>query len=418
MQEHLPTPAEKTEKRRQFLINFTYFVLIFAISIFIVRYALGALMPFIIALVVTTMLRPIVRFFKNRLKVKSRLLEPVLVILFYCTIGVIAALIALEIAKSIGSIISYLPSFYSQSISPTLSNAISAINELLARFEIQYTLSTGTILSSLGTAISSISGTLISSAGNLALATPSFIINLVFTVVATVFMLMDLDLVVKFTHHQLSEKNSKLLHETFERLKFVLKKYILSYAAIMLITFGEIWLGLTLLDITNAALIAAIIAAFDILPVVGASLIILPWAVVSLLTGNVGLAVGLVVLLAILAVVRNIIEPKIVGSSVGMHPLLMLFAMILGNFIYGPIGILLMPIGVAMIQKLSDDGIIHLYKPLPEEEVEEEKPSRLSAFFNRILQKIGAILSAPFKKLFKRKKSSEKTEKKKGNDNE
>ena len=418
MQEHLPTPAEKTEKRRQFLINFTYFVLIFAISIFIVRYALGALMPFIIALVVTTMLRPIVRFFKNRLKVKSRLLEPVLVILFYCTIGVIAALIALEIAKSIGSIISYLPSFYSQSISPTLSNAISAINELLARFEIQYTLSTGTILSSLGTAISSISGTLISSAGNLALATPSFIINLVFTVVATVFMLMDLDLVVKFTHHQLSEKNSKLLHEIFERLKFVLKKYILSYAAIMLITFGEIWLGLTLLDITNAALIAAIIAAFDILPVVGASLIILPWAVVSLLTGNVGLAVGLVVLLAILAVVRNIIEPKIVGSSVGMHPLLMLFAMILGNFIYGPIGILLMPIGVAMIQKLSDDGIIHLYKPLPEEEVEEEKPSRLSAFFNRILQKIGAILSAPFKKLFKRKKSSEKTEKKKGNDNE
>ena len=418
MQEHLPTPAEKTEKRRQFLINFTYFVLIFAISIFIVRYALGALMPFIIALVVTTMLRPIVRFFKNRLKVKSRLLEPVLVILFYCTIGVIAALIALEIAKSIGSIISYLPSFYSQSISPTLSNAISAINELLARFEIQYTLSTGTILSSLGTAISSISGTLISSAGNLALATPSFIINLVFTVVATVFMLMDLDLVVKFTHHQLSEKNSKLLHEIFERLKFVLKKYILSYAAIMLITFGEIWLGLTLLDITNAALIAAIIAAFDILPVVGASLIILPWAVVSLLTGNVGLAVGLVVLLAILAVVRNIIEPKIVGSSVGMHPLLMLFAMILGNFIYGPIGILLMPIGVAMIQKLSDDGIIHLYKPLPEEEVEEEKPSRLSAFFNRIFQKIGAILSAPFKKLFKRKKSSEKTEKKKGNDNE
>lgn len=186
----------------------------------------------------------------------------------------------------------------------------------------------------------------------------------------------------------------------------------------MLITFGEIWLGLTLLDITNAALIAAIIAAFDILPVVGASLIILPWAVVSLLTGNVGLAVGLVVLLAILAVVRNIIEPKIVGSSVGMHPLLMLFAMILGNFIYGPIGILLMPIGVAMIQKLSEDGIIHLYKPLPKEEVEEEKPSRLSAFFNRIFQKIGAILSAPFKKLFKRKKSSEKTEKKKGNDNE
>jgi predicted PurR-regulated permease PerM len=149
MQEHLPTTAEKTEKRRRFLINFAYFVLMFAISIFIVRYALGALMPFIIALIVTIMLRPAVRFFKNKLKVKSRLLEPVLVILFYCTVGVIVGLIAFEIAKSLASIISYLPSFYSQSISPTLSSAISAINDLLVKFDINYTLSTSTILSSL-----------------------------------------------------------------------------------------------------------------------------------------------------------------------------------------------------------------------------------------------------------------------------
>lgn len=416
MQEHLPTPAEKTEKRRRFLINFAYFVLIFAISIFIVRYALGALMPFIIAFIVTIILRPAVRFFKNKLKVKSRLLEPVLVILFYCTVGVIVGLIAFEIAKSLASVISYLPSFYSQSISPTLSSAISAINELLVRFDINYTLSTSTILSSLGSTISSVSGALISGAGNLALATPTFIINLVFTVVATVFMLLDLDLLVKFAHHQLSEKNSELLHAAFVRLKFVLKKYILSYAAIMLITFGEIWLGLSVLGVTNASLIAAIIAVFDILPVVGASLIILPWAAISLITGNLGFALGLVVLLAILAVVRNIIEPKIIGSSVGMHPLLMLFGMILGNFIYGAIGILLLPIGIALIQKLGDDGIIHLYKPLPMDE-EEEKPSRLNAFINKIFAKIASVILAPFKKLFKRKKTSEKTDKK-GNENE
>lgn len=399
------------------MINFAYFVLIFAISVLIVRYALGALMPFIIALIVTMILRPIVKFFKNKLKIRSRLLEPTLVILFYCTVGVIVALIGFEVGKSIASIVSYLPSFYSDSISPTLSSAIAAINDLLARFEINYILSTGTILSSLGTAISSISGTVISSAGNIALATPSLIINLVITIVATVFMLMDLDLLVKFAHNQLSEKKSEFVRATFDRLKFVLKKYFLSYAAIMLITFGEIWLGLSIMGVTNAALIAAIIAIFDILPVVGASLIILPWAVISLLTGNIGLAIGLVILLAILAVVRNVIEPKIVGSSVGMHPLLTLFAMLLGNFIYGPIGILLMPICVALIQKLADDGIIHIYKPLHAEE-EEEKPSKLNAFFNRIFKKLGAIISAPFKKLFKRKRSSENTEKKKGNNNE
>ena len=70
MQEQLPTPAEKTEKRRRFLINFAYFVLLFAISLFIVRYALGALMPFIIALIVTLILRPAVRLIKNKIGIK------------------------------------------------------------------------------------------------------------------------------------------------------------------------------------------------------------------------------------------------------------------------------------------------------------------------------------------------------------
>jgi hypothetical protein len=90
--------------------------------------------------------------------------------------------------------------------------------------------------------------------------------------------------------------------------------------------------------------------------------------------------------------------------------------MILGNFIYGAIGILLLPIGIALIQKLGDDGIIHLYKPLPMDE-EEEKPSRLNAFINKIFAKIASVILAPFKKLFKRKKTSEKPDKK-GNENE
>lgn len=422
MQEQLPTPAEKTEKRRRFLINFAYFVLLFAISLFIVRYALGALMPFIIALIVTLILRPAVRFIKNKIGIKSRLVEPVLAILFYCTIGVIAALIVFEVAKSLGSIISYLPSFYSNSVSPTLSSAISAINGVLDKLDLNYTLSTGTILSSLGSAITSLSGTIISSAGDIALATPSFLINVVITVVATIFMLMDLDLLIKFAHHQLSEKNSLLVHNVIERLKFVVKKYILSYAAIMLITFAEIWVGLSILGITNAALIAAIIAVFDILPVVGASLVILPWAAISLITGNIGLTVGLIVLLAILAVVRNIIEPKIVGSSVGMHPLLTLFSMLIGSFIYGPIGILLMPVGMALVQNLVDSGVIHLYKTLEKEEP-EEKPSKFNTFINRIFDKCAAAVTGFFKKIFKRKKKSntisnnKKTNNEKGNDN-
>jgi sporulation integral membrane protein YtvI len=420
MQDHIPTPSEKTEKRRKFLINFAYFLLLFAISIFIVRFAIGALMPFIIAFAVTLVLRPVVKFFKTKLKIKSRLLEPAIVIVFYCTIGIIAIFLIIEIAKSLGDIISYLPSFYTNNIYPALSSAISSLNELLDKVNINYTLSATNILSSLGGVISSISSSLLSSAGNIALATPSFLISTIITIVATVFTLMDLELLTKFCQHQLSEERSLLLHNVLDRLKFVIRKYILSYAAIMFITFLEILLGLSILGISNAVLIAAIIAIFDILPVVGASLIILPWSAICFITGDIGLSIALIILLAILAVVRNIIEPKIVGSSVGIHPLLTLFAMLLGNFIYGPLGILLLPIGVALIQKLADDEVIHLYKPLPVEEEKQNPPSKLTAFISRTLGKLGSIILAPFKKLFKRKKASKSSEDhdKKGNKNE
>ena len=410
MQEQFPTPSEKTEKRRRFLINFTFFLVIFALSVIFVRYALGALFPFVIALGVTLLLRPVVKFCKNKLKMKSRLLEPTLVIIFYCTVGVLAALLALELVKSIGSIISYLPSFYTQSVSPTLSSAIAAVNNLLKNFDIQYTLSTGTILSSLGSAISSISGSLISGISSVALSTPTFILNIIITIVATVFMLMDLDDATRFATHQLSEEKAKLARDVIHHLGFVLKKYILSYALIMFITFLEIWLGLTIFGVTNAALVAAIIAVFDILPVVGASLIILPWAAVSLLTGNFGLAIGLVVLLAILAVVRNIIEPKIVGTSVGMHPLLTLFSMLLGNFIYGGIGILLLPVTVALFQTLNREGVIHLYKHY-EEEKQEIKQGKISAFLERIFDKVCGAVARFFKRIFKRKKNKDEDNK-------
>jgi sporulation integral membrane protein YtvI len=163
-------------------------------------------------------------------------------------------------------------------------------------------------------------------------------------------MLMDLDEATRFAIHQLSEEKAKLVRDVIHHLGFVIKKYILSYALIMFITFLEIWLGLTVLGVTNASLVAAIIAVFDILPVVGASLIILPWAAVSLLTGNFGLAIGLIVLLAILAVVRNIIEPKIIGESLGIHPLLSLISMYIGLRLFGILGVLLAPAAVVAIR--------------------------------------------------------------------
>ena len=84
------------------------------------------------------------------------------------------------------------------------------------------------------------------------------------------------------------------------------------------------------MDNNYVFVIAICIAIFDILPVAGSGGILIPWALVALVTGNVGQCIGLLVIYAIITVVRQYIEPKIVGNSLGVHPLVTLAGLYFG----------------------------------------------------------------------------------------
>lgn len=139
---------------------------------------------------------------------------------------------------------------------------------------------------------------------------------------------------------------------------------------------------------------------------------LVPWAIISLIVGNIGLGIGLFILWAVVCVVRQIIEPKIIGSNVGMHPFLTLFAMLAGNFIYGGIGILLLPITLALCQSLNTAGVVKIYKNV-EPEIEENDP--IQQVISKGVDAAGVWISRPIRKRKKlkairaKKKKQEKT---------
>ena len=120
--------------------------------------------------------------------------------------------------------------------------------------------------------------------------------------------------------------------------------------------------GLWLLRQPRALLLAFLIALFDLFPVVGAGLILLPWAVVTLVGGAFAKGLGLLALWIIVIVLRQIIEPRIVGRSVGLHPLVTLMSMFVGAKLFGGIGLFGLPISCAIVKSLDDGGIIHILK--------------------------------------------------------
>ncbi|MBR6609197.1 MAG: AI-2E family transporter, partial [Oscillospiraceae bacterium] len=141
-----------------------------------------------------------------------------------------------------------------------------------------------------------------------------------------------------------------------------LVQYIKSYSLILFITFAEIAAGLWLLGVKRAVLIAMLIAVFDILPAVGTGGIIIPWGIISIALGDVFMGIGLLALYLIVTVVRNTLEPKIVGEQVGLHPVATLMAMFLGSKIMGIIGLFGFPIALVILTKLNDSGKIKLFK--------------------------------------------------------
>jgi sporulation integral membrane protein YtvI len=138
--------------------------------------------------------------------------------------------------------------------------------------------------------------------------------------------------------------------------------FLKAQSIILSVTFIESFIGLTFLGIDYAFTLAIIIAVFDILPVLGTGGIYVPWAVINLILGNYRLGVGLLLLYGIIVVVRYMIEPKVVGQQLGIHPLLTLMSMFAGLKLIGVAGLILGPTTVVALKAFQHAGIIPKFK--------------------------------------------------------
>lgn len=110
------------------------------------------------------------------------------------------------------------------------------------------------------------------------------------------------------------------------------------------------------MGIENALLIALIIALFDILPVLGTGGVMIPWMVIAFIQGNLQLGFGLLAVYGVVTVVRNIVEPKIVGGQLGLHPVVTLASMFVGASLLGAVGLFGFPIALSLLNYLNEEG--------------------------------------------------------------
>lgn len=353
-------------KRIRFIVNFMYGVLILLSIYVILQYGLVLIAPFLLAFIIAYLLRMPARFLSGKLKIPYKSAALFLVLLFYCTIGVLISLLAIRLFSSATKLISNLPSIYGTHIEPFLASVFSSIKQAVFRmdpalisalneFYIGFTQSLRQLISSLSMkAVNVVSG--------YASTLPGIFIKLLLMIISTFFIAGDYDKLTGFVLRQFSRKGKELIISIKEYIVGTLLVYIRSYALIISITFVELSIGLSLLGVHSAILIALLIAIFDILPVLGTGGIMIPWAIIAALQKNYSMAIGLLVVYLAVTVIRNIIEPKIVGSQIGLHPVVTLISMFVGAQLFGILGLFGFPITLSLLRHLNDTGTIKLFK--------------------------------------------------------
>lgn len=390
-----------TERKRKTIINIIYYALLLTLFYGFMKYAFGLFFPFILAFVVAMIMQRPINFISRKTKLKKGLVSGIMILLLVIALGTLISLLGVKLwdgiqgfasflVRKFGDLpnfldkadlwiadrIAFLPSSVEEMINANVDSFIETAKNILTSQSDEFAESLpklSKVSSLLGKVDLSAISDLTSGVVDTAKQIPSALIAVVVSIFACVFMASDYDNLSEFVKRQFAGKS-----ENFSKAKKIVttsfKNLIKAYILIILVTFCEMFLGLSVLklfDIYKGSwvfFIAIITAIVDIFPVLGTGTILLPWSLYSFISGDIPMGIGVLVLYIFITVMRQFIEPKLVAGQLGLPPFLTIMGMYIGLKVFGIIGMFMVPLTIILIKLLNDEGVIHIWKNDEKEE--------------------------------------------------
>lgn len=332
------------EKKKKFIIDTVFYLLIILLLWAAGKYILPALWPFIIAFLIASLLQVPVRIFCKKNGRIKKLLSILICAAFFILMFFCVAVAGVKLFNSVSGFLKSVPSMYQNQILPLFTELLN--NVRLSNIDIAINIENiiQDFLNNVGNYITDFSVNAIKIVSGGIASIPGVFVKIVICIIATFFFIVDYDKIIRFFVNCIPKEKEGTFKMLQGYVKNTLMVYLKSYTLLFLLTYVELSIGFKLMGLPYPLTIALIVAVFDILPVLGTGGILLPWAVILLIMRNIPMGVGMIVLYLIITAIRNSLEPRLVGMQIGLHPLATLIAMFVGVNLLGLPGLILFPV--------------------------------------------------------------------------
>jgi len=324
------------------------------------RFLLPFFAPFITAVVIAMVNEPVIRFFEKRLGLSRKIASFVSLLLTVSLLGLIATVGILKVYVELASL-QYKVSDYINGALRLATGYLERITEYYESLPMDFAAALNEGLKSLAPRlqgiITAIAGTLMDALKSV----PRILVFIAVTILSAYFISSDRRVIGSFLYRQLPVKWSKGLAGLKSNAFSALLGYFKALLILMLLTFIEAALGLFILGVDYALLLGLMVAVSDAIPVIGTGIVMVPWIICNIISGNLRLAFGLGMVYLLGIVMRQMLEPKIIGDRIGLHPLATLIAIYVGLELFGITGAVLGPIGIIIIKSLQKSGAIKIW---------------------------------------------------------
>jgi len=302
------------------------------------------------------MTQPFSRFLEKKLKFSQKIATIVSIVLFLVIFLGFISLSALRLSGEIYKLSINLNK-YSKEAQSLWNTTIDKVYSLLGYFPEGFDEQVKNSINGFIRMGTSKLGSFINSLINFITSIPTIILYICITILSTFFISLDKNKIMAFLEQQFPKSWIKKVYNIKREMFNVLGSYIRAQIILMTICFFELLISFNILsflkfNLQYPLIFSIVICIIDALPILGAGAVLLPWSLISFVTGDINLGLALLVIYFLVLSVRQMLEPKLISQNLGVHPLVTLISMYSGFKFFGVIGFLIGPVVMIILKNV------------------------------------------------------------------